>query len=134
MSDCSPSVRRSSRLFDAAWFLFWAILSSCWCVTAASQLGATFDEPIYVQRGLERWHTGSTSGLMKLGTMPLPVDVETLPLYLWEIARGVRLDPVNHLDQLVAVGQSLARSYFGGCYCSTHGERRVRWADPGLGG
>ena len=80
---------------------FWAFLSSLWCVTAASQIVATFDEPIYVQRGLERWHTGSTSGLMKLGTMPLPVDVETLPLYLWEAWHGVRLDPINHLDHLL---------------------------------
>jgi hypothetical protein len=29
------------------------------------------------------------AGLMKLGTMPLPVDVQTLPLYLWESWRGV---------------------------------------------
>jgi hypothetical protein len=94
-------IPRSALLFDAAWFLFWAVVSSLWCVTAASQLGATFDEPIYVQRGLERWHTGSTQGLMKLGTMPLPVDVETLPLYLWETWHGVRLDPLNHLDKLL---------------------------------
>jgi hypothetical protein len=86
---------------DAAWFLAWAALSSVWCVTAASRLGATFDEPVYVARGLERWRTGSTAGLMQLGTMPLPVDVETLPLYLWERAHGVRLDPVEGLGRLL---------------------------------
>ena len=46
-------IPRSVLLIDAAWFLFWAVVSSLWCVTAASQLGATFDEPIYVQRGLD---------------------------------------------------------------------------------
>ena len=88
-------------LFDAAWFLFWAAVSSAWCLTAAAQLSATFDEPTYVQCGLERWRSGSTAGLMRLGTMPLPVDVETLPLYVWERLHGVRLDPVGRLYQLL---------------------------------
>src|SRR5947209_1764716 len=92
---------RSGLLFDAAWFLAWAVVSSAWCVTAASQLSATFDEPTYVQCGLERWRGGSTSGLMRLGTMPLPVDVETLPLYLWERSRGAPLDPIGRLHQLL---------------------------------
>ncbi|HVS39864.1 MAG TPA: hypothetical protein VMS17_30175 [Gemmataceae bacterium] len=95
------TVPRSSRLFDAAWFLFWAVLSSVWCVTAASQLSATFDEPLHLERGLERWRTGSTAGLMSLGAMPLPMDVETLPLYLWERCHGIRLDPVGNLDHLL---------------------------------
>ena len=97
----TPSLPRSAVFFNVAWFIFWAVVSSLWCVTAASQLGATFDEPIYVKYGLERWHSGSTSGLMKLGTMPLPVDVETLPLYLWEKWHGVRFDPVNDLDRVL---------------------------------
>ena len=97
----SAPIPRLRLLFDVIWFLFWAVASSLWCVTAASQLGATFDEPIYVQHGLERWHSGSTSGLMKLGTMPLPVDVETLPLYLWEKGHGARFDAVNDLDKLL---------------------------------
>jgi hypothetical protein len=97
----NPTARRSERLVDAAWFLFWAVLSSAWCVSAASQLSATFDEPLHMQRGLERWRTGSTSGLMQLGAMPLPIDVETLPLYLWERGAGVRLDPVDGLHRIL---------------------------------
>jgi hypothetical protein len=100
-ASASGPVRWSSRLFDPAWFLFWAALSSVWCVTAASQLSATFDEPLHMQRGLERWRTGSTSGLMQLGAMPLPIDVETLPLYLWERWHGSRLDPVGDLGRLL---------------------------------
>jgi hypothetical protein len=77
---------------DILWFLVCAVASSVWCVTAAGRLSATFDEPIYLQRGLEHWRTGSYSGILRLGTMPLPVDVVTLPLYLAERWRGVPFD------------------------------------------
>jgi hypothetical protein len=97
MEDSGPR----ARLWDWLWFLAWGVASSVWCVTAAGQLGATFDEPIYVQRGLECWRTGSHAGIVRLGTMPLPVDVVTLPLYLWERWHGVLLDPVDHLDELL---------------------------------
>ena len=105
MPDGLPSQRAAgfipAVLFDAAWFLFCAAVSSAWCLTAASQLSATFDEPTYLQCGLERWRSGSTAGLMRLGTMPLPIDVETLPLALWERWRGAPLDPVGRLHQLL---------------------------------
>jgi len=97
---------RSTRLFDWLWFLAWALASSVWCVMAAHELGATFDEPVYVQRGLDVWRTGSHRGLMKLGTMPLPVDVETLPLYVWERWQGSRFDAVKDLGRLLPVARA----------------------------
>jgi hypothetical protein len=84
--------RCAGKIGDWLWLLAWGVASSVWCVTAAGQLSATFDEPTYLVRGLERWRTGSYAGLMRLGTMPLPVDVETLPLYLWERWRGTPFD------------------------------------------
>jgi hypothetical protein len=90
---------------DWAWFLVCALASSSWCVSAASQLSATFDEPLYLARGLERWRTGSHSGLIRLGTMPLPVDVDTLPVYLWECWRGVRFDPAADLDRILPLAR-----------------------------
>jgi hypothetical protein len=91
----------AGRVRDWLWFLFFAVGSSIWCVSAAHQLSATFDEPIYLQRGLQGWRDGSHRGLMQLGTMPLPVDLDTLPLYLWERWHGVPLDPVQDLDRLL---------------------------------
>lgn len=93
--------RRSRWVVDWLWFLAWATASSVWCWTAARELGATFDEPLYIERGLERWRTGSHQSLLQLGTMPLPIDVSTLPLYLWERWHGVPLDPVGNLEQLL---------------------------------
>src|SRR5262249_707688 len=61
--------------------------------------GPTFDEPTYFERGLEAWRTHSHYGLLQLGTMPLPMDLHTLPLYLWERAHGVTLDPQEDLAQ-----------------------------------
>src|SRR5262245_7159196 len=90
-----------SPVWDWLWFLAWGLASSVWCVTAAGQLGATFDEPIYLQRGLERWRTGSHAGILHLGTMPLPVDLDTLPLYLWERWHGIVLDPTDQLEPLL---------------------------------
>jgi hypothetical protein len=88
---------RRERIFDAAWFVCCLALSSCWCWTAARQLGATFDEPTYIARGLDYWRTGSHRGLMVLGTMPLAVDATTLPLYLWERSQHITIDPVVDL-------------------------------------
>jgi hypothetical protein len=89
------------RVVDILWVVVWGVASSAWCATAAGHLGATFDEPVYVQQGLERWRTGSSAGLMKLGTMPLPVDVQTLPLYLWERWRGTPIDPQRELHRVL---------------------------------
>jgi hypothetical protein len=92
---------RGGRVLDGLWFLICGVASSLWCLTAAGELGATFDEPVYIARGLEHWRTGSHSGLMQLGTMPLPVDLDTLPLYLWERWHGICLDPVEDLPGLL---------------------------------
>jgi hypothetical protein len=89
------------RLFDIIWVFAWAIASSTWCITASGRLGATFDEPVYVSRGLEFWRTGSHAGLMRLGTMPLAIDLQTLPLYFYERWHHTELDPVSDLDQLL---------------------------------
>jgi hypothetical protein len=94
-------VRRGGGAWDWLWFLAWGVASSIWCVTAASQLGSTFDEPFYVASGLEVWQTGSHRSLLKKGTMPLPIDVFTLPLALWERWSGVRFDPVLDWERLL---------------------------------
>lgn len=104
--------RRYGRLGDWLWLLACGLLSSAWCLSAAGQLGASFDEPLYLKRGLERWRTGSYAGLMRLGTMPLPIDVETLPLYLWERARGVPFDPELETYKLLPVARAAALTFW----------------------
>ena len=79
---------RGGRWHNLLWLLACGALSSAWCLTAGRQLGATFDEPVYITRGLEGWQTGSHHGLLRLGTMPLPADVQTFPLYVAERWRG----------------------------------------------
>ncbi|QJW97594.1 ArnT family glycosyltransferase [Frigoriglobus tundricola] len=91
------------RWADAVWLLVFGLASSAWCLTAATRLGATFDEPLYVKAGLVNWRTGSNKLLMRAGTMPLPVDVQTLPAYLWERHRGQPFDPVADLDTVLPV-------------------------------
>lgn len=91
------------RWVDLLWLLAFGAASSAWCVTAAAKIGATFDEPLYVKAGLVNWRTGSNKLLMRAGTMPLPVDVQTLPVYLWEQYRGQEFDPVLELHTLLPV-------------------------------
>lgn len=79
-------------MVDCAWLVLLIALTSWWCVHSARFMSATFDEPMYLEYGMAHWHTGSYKALMKVGTMPLPVDVETLPLHLWERAHGVQID------------------------------------------
>jgi 4-amino-4-deoxy-L-arabinose transferase-like glycosyltransferase len=68
-------------------------------------MGPTFDEPLYVKFGLERWRSGSTFELMRVGTMPLPVDVQSLPIHIWERWRGERFDPVSDLHRLLPIAR-----------------------------
>jgi hypothetical protein len=77
---------------DWLWFLVCAGLSTWWCVSAAAELGATFDEPTDLNLGLEFWRTGSHYPLLKMGAMPLPMDLASLPAYLWERSHGTHLD------------------------------------------
>lgn len=92
---------RNDLALDWLWFLAWALASSVWCITAASQLGATFDEPFYVASGLDFWRSGSHRSLLKKGTMPLPIDLFSLPLALWERWSGTQFDPVLDLERLL---------------------------------
>jgi hypothetical protein len=84
--------------------MFWvvcALASSLWCVSAAARWSATFDEPLYVAAGLDAWRSGSHAPLLRWGTMPLPADVQMLPLYLAERWRGEPFDPVTDLERLL---------------------------------
>ena len=95
------------RRFDLAWLIFWGLASSVWCLTAAHQLSATFDEPFYLRAGVESWRTGSNRELMKAGTMPLPVDVECLPISLWERRRGNTFDLDHDLHALLPFARGM---------------------------
>jgi hypothetical protein len=97
-----------SRWFDACWLALCLAASSAWCLTAAKELSATFDEPLYVERGLECWRSGSHAGLMKLGTMPLPIDCATLPLYVYERWTGTEIDPTCDLDRVLPWARAAA--------------------------
>src|SRR5258708_13061411 len=77
---------------DWLWFLFWAVASSVWCLSVAGEIGATFDEPGDLNNALEFWRTGSHDELLRLGAMPLPMDLASLPGYLWERTHDETVD------------------------------------------
>src|SRR5438132_1581023 len=52
------------------WFLAWGVASSVWCVSAAGQLGATVDEPFYLDAGLKCWRTGRGAGWVRRVGVP----------------------------------------------------------------
>jgi hypothetical protein len=94
------------RLYDMLWLIVFGLLSSAYCIFTASRIGATCDEPIYLLRGLEGWRLGGSGGLIRLGTMPLPVDLTTLPLYIWESLRGQRFDQLLEIDRMLPVARA----------------------------
>jgi len=94
------------RGFDLLWLLAFGVASSAWAVTAASRLGATFDEPFYLDAGLTSWRTGSNKKLMSAGTMPLPVDAITLPVHLWERSRGEEFHAYRDIDRILPVARA----------------------------
>ena len=106
-----PHDRRTSCL-DVLWLLFFGALSAGWCVTAAQALSATFDEPTYLRLGLEHWRSGSSRALMKLGTMPLAVDLQTLPLFVWEKWRGLPVDPAREIAWVLLWARAVTLAFW----------------------
>jgi hypothetical protein len=91
---------------DWLWCLAALAASAAWCLTAAAQLGPTYDEPLYLRLGLERWRTGSYWAILREGTMPLPLDAQTLSLHVAERLRGTPFDPVAELDRLLPAARA----------------------------
>ncbi len=94
------------RLHDLLWLFLWASLSTSWILSASRDLSATFDEPFYLRSSLKSWRTGSNFDLMRAGTMPLAMDVQYLPVYLWEQIRGEPFDEEAEFHRLLAVGRA----------------------------
>jgi hypothetical protein len=95
-----------SRVWDLIWLAAFGLASSAWCLAAAGRLGATFDEPFYLDAGLTSWRTGSNKKLMTAGTMTLPVDVQTLPVYLWEQLRGREFHAYKDIELILPVARA----------------------------
>ena len=91
------------RRLDVAWLLLWMALSSAWCLTAARDLSAVFDEPNNLRWGVMSWRTGSNHSFMRAGTMPLPPDVQYLPIHWWERDRGKEFDVENSVADFHAI-------------------------------
>src|SRR5580658_8990513 len=91
---------------DVLWLLAFGLASSAWCLSAAERVGVTFDEPLYIKAGLTSWRTGSNRLLMRAGTMTLPVDVQTLPIYLWEQIEGQKYDSEADLPAVLPVARA----------------------------
>jgi hypothetical protein len=96
-----------TRWFDVGWLVVWGALSSAWCLTAAQDLSATFDEPFYLRAGLRSWRSGSNWELMRAGAMPVPIDSEYLPIYLWERFRGEPFDTETDFHKILPYARSV---------------------------
>ena len=134
-----------SRRVDIVWLLAFGVASSAWCLSAAAELGATFDEPLYLNAGLTSWRTGSNKLLMSAGTMPLPVDVQTLPIYLWERSRGTEFHAYREIESILPVVRAANLTFwwlllvyamrlgrtFGGAWAGRLGEFRVHQLPAG---
>lgn len=76
------------RLNEWLFFAIVAVAGSALCLAASPRVGATFDETNYLANGLEVWRGAGFAQLMEQGTMPLPIQLATLPVYLAERQRG----------------------------------------------
>jgi hypothetical protein len=104
--DEAAKAGKAARRWDVLWFLAWAVASTAWCATAAVELGPTFDEPLYLDLGLRYWRAGNHRDLVAGGgTMPLAVDVCTLPIYVWESLSGVPFDARSDLERVLPVAR-----------------------------
>ncbi len=84
-------ISRRDLWIDLVWLTILAGWCTTWCVTAAAKTGATFDEPFYMEAGLENWRSGKPAKTSTNGVMFLPVKVATAPLYAQENRTGKEL-------------------------------------------
>ena len=80
------------------WLLVLAVWSAGWCLTAAPRLGVTYDEPFYLNAGMDSWRgwKGTEGKAPRFaheyaatnGVMPLPPDALTLPVFVQEVRAG----------------------------------------------
>lgn len=97
---------RKDRALDAIVLVAAFAFAALYARATAARIGPTFDETTYVAEGMAVFRTGSHAGLMRLGTMPLPVDVAALPLALAERLAGAPLDPRADLDLLLPLARA----------------------------
>ena len=125
------------RRLDVAWLLVWAALSSAWCLTAAPRTerrrstSRTTCAP-----GVTSWRTGSNRDFMRAGTMPLPLDVEYLPIYWWERARGREFDVETAADfhAILPYARAMSLPFLVGLLDLRHARWPGRSAARGPGG
>ena len=118
---------------ELAWFTLVLVTSSVLVVYTSRSIGPTFDEPFYIAKGLDHWHTGSPKALMRAGTMPLPVDAQTLPLHLWERHRGERFNAVEKMNLLLPVARAMNLPFWWLLLASAFRLAR-RWGGPSAAG
>ncbi len=94
------------RLTDLVWLgaILWG--SSIFVAETSSQLSATFDETFYLKSGMTFWRDRTNAELMRAGTMPLPMHVQSLPVYLWEQFREKPFDTTEDYGQILSVMRS----------------------------
>lgn len=95
-----------TRSIDLLWLLCFGLLGSAWCLTAAGQIGPTYDEPFYLESGLNFWHTGSLKPLLDKGAMPLPMVVTTAPVRAAEVIRGRPFDLGSEFDEALHLART----------------------------
>ncbi|HZZ81263.1 MAG TPA: hypothetical protein VFE62_22355 [Gemmataceae bacterium] len=78
-------LRDREKVVDLGWLLICGTFAMVWCWSAGHALGPTFDEPFYMRAGLTNWHNLNHRELLCAGTMPLPPEVQMLPLRLAEV-------------------------------------------------
>ncbi|AMV27682.1 hypothetical protein VT84_24995 [Gemmata sp. SH-PL17] len=104
-------------LVAALWLAVLAALTAQWCFSASPLIGATYDEAFYLDSGLEAWRGWTrTDGRPRAffhettaiyGTMPLPVDAVTLPLYYHERQSGARLETPEEKFALLPLARAV---------------------------
>ena len=64
------------------------------------------------REGLQHWRSGSSAELMKLGTMPLALDLQTLPLFLWEKWHGLTIDPAREIAWILPWARAMTSVFW----------------------
>ncbi|MFA5908653.1 MAG: hypothetical protein WC815_07745 [Vicinamibacterales bacterium] len=98
-----------------------AAATAAWCLASARVLGATFDEPFYLEAGLDAWRRGHFKELLAAGTMPLPAHLQTLPLYAIEAVTGRPWVVASDIGAMLPVARSVTLVFW--CVLLIYGMR-----------
>ncbi len=99
------SIFSLENLINVIWVTSCGIFATIYIVTAAPHLGSTFDEPLYVEEEVGISTGKSMGNLLHVGTMPLPMHIQSTALKIHRLFTGKQLNIETNYEEILRISR-----------------------------